>query len=67
MLPRGKPLSDVYDDNVDQIMHHMHEIHKLSHPDSHLHKAVAKMGHDTKSVSSLHDDITAMIEKHGGK
>ncbi len=62
--PHNAEPTDVYDDHVDQIMHHLHQIHKLTHHTSLIHKALGKMEVDSKPVHELHSDIGHLIKKH---
>lgn len=66
-MPSGKLPEEVYDEHVDQIMHHMHEIHKLTHPTSLIHKALQRLGDNSSHVDELHDHIGKLLVKFGGR
>ena len=67
--PKGADAGDVYDDHADKIMHHLNELHKLTHGDSNIHKALTKLGQSdhSKYINDLHDSVNKHIRVLGGK
>ncbi len=62
--PHTKDPHDVYDDHVDQIMHHLNQIKELTSKESLLHKAGDKIGQDTYKYHAIHGHVKHIIKKH---
>lgn len=52
-----KTAETVYDNHVDEIMHHLKRLHELTHKSSQLHVAGQKIGQDTSKFHQLHGAI----------
>lgn len=63
--PRNKSAEDVYDSNVDQVMHHLNQIRLLTHKDAIVHRAGDKLGVDTSHLHDIHGHVTHLLKKHG--
>lgn len=62
--PAIKNPEDVHDEHTDQVMHHLQQIHKLTGPSSDWHRAIHKMGGNSKSIRQLHKDISGILSKY---
>ena len=63
--PPMKSPEDVHDEHSDQVMHHLKQIHKLTHGNSEWHRALKKMGGHSGHVRDLHKHVGEMIDKFG--
>lgn len=62
--PYAQHPADVYDNHVDEIMHHLKKIHELTSKESLIHRAASKMGHDSNKYHAMHGHIKHIIKKH---
>lgn len=62
--PRGKSAQDVHDEHRDQIMHHLNELHKLTHKDSLIHRATAKLGESSQRYHDMHGHVIHLLKKN---
>lgn len=67
-LPKDKnDLWDMHDAHKDQVMHHLYQAHKLTHPRGDYARVSERLGHGNMHIHELHTAITHAIKDHSKK
>lgn len=62
-MPKNSKAEDVYDDHVDELMHHLNRARELVSKESLLHKAGSRIGVDTSHFHDIHGHLLNILKK----
>jgi hypothetical protein len=56
---------DLHDQHTDEVFKMLQHLHKKTHPEGNWQTMRSKQRKSTAKIQQLHDDVNALIKKHG--
>lgn len=57
---------NMHDEHKDAVMHHLYQLHKLTHPRADYSRVSERLKQGNKHINDLHKSVSQHIKDHGG-